>query len=118
MVENFLPRLISKQMSRRETAPDNRAPAVRRGVGGFGLCVNQGQHALRSRQGGLNSLIRLANSLMGPENLREYSTKEDMFPRDTAAHVHQRTKETDQRQGKLLRKLTVGPVTEPKASAL
>ena len=56
---------------------------------------------------------------MGPENLREYSTKEDMFPKEILPPMYiSAPKRLTSAKDKLLRKLTVGPVTEPKASAL
>ena len=62
--------------------------------------------------------MMLANSLMGPENLREYNTKEDTLPRlmPPAMYSSAPNRLTSARD-KLLMKLTPGPVELEKASA-
>ena len=61
---------------------------------------------------------RLANSLMGPENLREYRTKEETPPREICPAIYSIAPRvlTSARE-RLLMKLTAGPVMQAKLSA-
>ena len=61
-----------------------------------------------------SSLVMLAISLMGPENLREYSTKEEICPRVMFPSIYRKEPNMAIRHSpRLLMKFTEGPMVTP-----
>ncbi len=106
VVDNHLVRLIAKLMSFIWTSPltSSSGFACGRSAASAGSSIMRKTRSAAAAAD-CSSLMMFAISLTGPENLREYSTKEERLPSETLPHqIQQRAEDADKGQRQVVDK--------------